>query len=866
MSRNKLLIGTLAGLAVIAAGHAGVNKTTTTGKQGLCASENMTVEEILAADSIARVRQDSLELAQTSALNARAAEAYKDLKTVQYDGVTEGELYPKVMVTYEAVREAMKAPRATDEDLSRHRKTLRELSNMIINGAVFYSGEQNMEEFKRFAKTYVDLRLSPDMQAIQWPEAADRVYPTLLYNTASLAYNARNFDEATRYMKAYIDTGAKDYRQYIYNYLGQAALNSGKSAEFAGTLLIGAEEYPTDFTLQQFAIQNCLKAGEIDLAAPAVEKALMLHPDDEALLKMQGQILEQRGQYADALVCFEKLVEMKPQSLNYNKHLGLDYFNLGVEYYNRGINEADERKQKRYQRQSNAYFLTAADRLAEIVHNEPANIKYLQALAHTYAGLGQKEQLEQVNTHLAALGQPTVKLNDMPPLITEEAAKGGARREIPDFQAFALKERKVLDEWKKKGEFETSEKFAERVTKESADAKERELSKEAEKRYIDTYARNFRITDMKLHEYDPDNETYKVSSSLGDFVLRVPMKNGEAERFKSQWEGMQVSNPKYFIDRNRVAIASITLRAPGGKAYSYNSEKAAKYDYTPIVYYGAGVQETAENDAPKTEVVYPKSDVDENIPMVKPTATKTLALVIANENYSNVGKVEFAINDGKRFREYCTKVLGIPEENVMYYADCTLGSINNALYNLRQRVEMLGDGVDVIVYYAGHGFPDEETKDAYLLPVDGDAMSTKSAMPLKEFYSELAGSGARDIMVFLDACFSGNSRDDKSLVASRGVELKPRVATPEGNMFVLSATSDKQTALPYRDKYHGLFTYYLLKKLQESKGRVTLQQLSDYVKKNVGQASVTVNRKIQTPSATLSGTMRESWGSKKLRQ
>lgn len=862
MTNNKILIGTLACLAVMTAGYAGVNKVAPT-KQS---EEDIKVAEILAADSIARVRQDSLEIAQTEALNARVAATYKNLKTVQYDGVTERELYPKVMETYDAVREAMKAPRATDEDLANHRKMLRELSNMIINGAVFYSGEQNMEEFKRFAKTYVNLRLSPDMQDVKFPESADRVYPMLLYNTASLAYNAGNFDEATLYMKAYIDTGAKDYRQYIFNYLGQAAINSGKSAEFAGTLLIGAEEYPADFTLQQFAIQNCLKAGEIDLAAPVVEKALMLQPDNEALLKMHGQILESRGQYADALVCFEKLVEMKPQSLNYNKHLGLDYFNMGVEYYNRSINEADEKKQKRYQRQSNAYFLTAADRLAEIVHNEPANAKYLRALAHTYAGLGQKDRLEEVNVHLAAIGQPTVKINDMPPLISEEATKAAARREIPDFQTFALKERKALDEWKKKGEFETSEKFAQRVTKESADARERELSKEAEKRYIDTYARNFRITDMKLHEYDPDNETYKVSSSLGDFVLRVPVKNGEAERFKSQWDGMQVSNPKYFIDRNRVAIAAITLKAPGGKAYTYNSEKAAKYDYTPIVFYGTKVHESADNAAPRTKVVYPKSDVDEDIPIVKPTAGKTLALVIANENYQNVGAVEFAINDGERFREYCTKVLGIPEDNVMYYSDCTLGPINNALYNLRQRVEMLGDDVDIIVYYAGHGFPDEDTKDAYLLPVDGDAMSTKSAISLKKFYSELAESGARDIMVFLDACFSGNSRDDKNLVAARGVELKPRAATPEGNMFVLSATSDKQTALPYREKYHGLFTYYLLKKLRESKGKVTLQQLSDYVKKSVGQASVTVNKKIQIPSTALSGTMRENWSSRKMRQ
>lgn len=45
-----------------------------------------------------------------------------------------------------------------------------------------------------------------------------------------------------------------------------------------------------------------------------------------------------------------------------------------------------------------------------------------------------------------------------------------------------------------------------------------------------------------------------------------------------------------------------------------------------------------------------------------------------------------------------------------------------------------------------------------------------------------------------------------------------------------------------------LFTYYLLKKLQETKGDVTLGELGDYIKTKVEQQSIVVNGKLQSPS------------------
>jgi hypothetical protein len=84
-------------------------------------------------------------------------------------------------------------------------------------------------------------------------------------------------------------------------------------------------------------------------------------------------------------------------------------------------------------------------------------------------------------------------------------------------------------------------------------------------------------------------------------------------------------------------------------------------------------------------------------------------------------------------------------------------------------------------------------------------------------------------------------------------------------MVVFSAAQGDETAFPYKDKGHGLFTYFLLKKLQETKGDVTLGDLSDYIETNVGRQSILVNNKSQTPSVAPSATLYDKWRGLKLK-
>ena len=117
----------------------------------------------------------------------------------------------------------------------------------------------------------------------------------------------------------------------------------------------------------------------------------------------------------------------------------------------------------------------------------------------------------------------------------------------------------------------------------------------------------------------------------------------------------------------------------------------------------------------------------------------------------------------------------------------------------------------------------------------------------------------------MDACFSGSKRGEGMLASARGVAIKTKTQAPQGKMVVFSAAQGDETAYPFKDKEHGLFTYYLLKKLQETKGNVTYGELSTYLQTEVKRKSIVANSKSQTPTVTPSQSVANSWKNMKLK-
>ncbi len=287
------------------------------------------------------------------------------------------------------------------------------------------------------------------------------------------------------------------------------------------------------------------------------------------------------------------------------------------------------------------------------------------------------------------------------------------------------------------------------------------------------------------------------------------------------------------------------------------------------------VQNTQQTPAPQQTIQQPviaheqpkvpSSDVDIDIPQISANNDNTFAIIIANENYQEEENVDYALNDGDMFKEYCQKVLGLPKDNVHLRKDATLNNIKAEMTWLQKVAEAYNGQARFIVYYAGHGIPDEKSGTSYLLPVDGKGSILETGYSLKQFYTQLGDMPSAGVTVFMDACFSGSKRGDGMLASTRGVAIKAKPQTLQGNIVVFSAAQGDETAYPFKEKGHGLFTYYLLKKLKETHGNVSLGELGQFITDQVSRKSIVANGKSQTPSIVPSSAITEVWQSMKLK-
>ena len=316
-------------------------------------------------------------------------------------------------------------------------------------------------------------------------------------------------------------------------------------------------------------------------------------------------------------------------------------------------------------------------------------------------------------------------------------------------------------------------------------------------------------------------------------------------------------------------ISHLPKQCPFALAYQSRLQSAAKEQFTQV----ASIDVTPQRDVqtipqPEETVSQPEvrlSDVDVDIPNTSQQNVNTFAIIFANEHYRREAAVEYAQNDGQMFKKYCESLLGLPARNIHYVEDATFNDFQAELDWLSKVGKAYGKDANIIVYYAGHGIPDEQGNHAYLLPTDGIGDNVNTGYSLNRLYALLSELEAQKITVFLDACFSGSKRGEGMLASARGVAIKTKSESPKGNLIVFSAATSDETAYPFEENGHGLFTYFLLKKLKETSGHCSLGELSDYLTTQVTRHSIVVNSKSQTPCITASPALQSIWRNLKLK-
>ncbi|CAM8623317.1 Caspase domain containing protein [Oxalobacteraceae bacterium] len=235
-------------------------------------------------------------------------------------------------------------------------------------------------------------------------------------------------------------------------------------------------------------------------------------------------------------------------------------------------------------------------------------------------------------------------------------------------------------------------------------------------------------------------------------------------------------------------------------------------------------------------------------------ARDAVAIIIGIQNYKRVPKAEFANSDAKEFYEYAIRGLGIKPENIKLLLDEEADEVE--LYKAFQNwlpLQVTKNKTDVFVFYSGHGLPAPDGKSLYFLPHGVDKQFIeKTAVSQQEVIAALVASKPKSVTMFIDACYSGQTRSGEMMIASvRPLAVKSEVSVYPSNFTVISASSNDQYSSSSPELKHGIFSFYLMKGMEgdadgNKDGKITAGEMQEYLSDKVSRQAMSMSRKQDT--------------------
>jgi uncharacterized caspase-like protein len=232
----------------------------------------------------------------------------------------------------------------------------------------------------------------------------------------------------------------------------------------------------------------------------------------------------------------------------------------------------------------------------------------------------------------------------------------------------------------------------------------------------------------------------------------------------------------------------------------------------------------------------------------------SVAIIIGNRTYRQTVAVDFAHNDADAMKEFLIDRLGFREQRVLVYKDATLNEFNQAFGTERnpqsgQLWRSVREGrSNVFVYVSGHGVPDLQSRQPFLLPSDGNPNQGESGYPLDVLYRNLElvkqkVGATRSVVVMIDACFTGETgRKGETLLAVSAPGFAPAKPRTGPGVIKLLATSAASPANWDGENRLGLFTSRFLKgaaglAVTSDRTEVSWDELKRYVAASVADAA-----------------------------
>jgi len=259
-------------------------------------------------------------------------------------------------------------------------------------------------------------------------------------------------------------------------------------------------------------------------------------------------------------------------------------------------------------------------------------------------------------------------------------------------------------------------------------------------------------------------------------------------------------------------------------------------------------------------VTYTRPSSPPGLPPPTPAiAQNRWAVVVGVGRYdrTEIPPLRYAVADAERLYDVLINSAGFKKENVLVLTDKTerkptLRNVKWALGTFLARSAHKDDLV--VIFFAGHGAPEIDPRGVesdglakYLVPSDADPDDLYStALPMDELTTIFSRIEADQVVMFLDACYSGAAGGrtfaSKRTRASRIDDVFLERLTRSKGRVIVTASRANEVSLELADLGHGIFSHYLIQGIRgtgdlDRDGMVSLQELYQYMEQEVSRKS-----------------------------
>jgi tetratricopeptide (TPR) repeat protein len=274
-------------------------------------------------------------------------------------------------------------------------------------------------------------------------------------------------------------------------------------------------------------------------------------------------------------------------------------------------------------------------------------------------------------------------------------------------------------------------------------------------------------------KFDPDNRNYSQKLvALGGSVSKTPTAGRQ-----TRTETVDGSKPSPAPSKSKPSPAPSKTKLSSAPPKTKPPSAPPKTKSSPVVERMAllkslldqGLIDKEEFDRRKSKLLdtaFQSVQTKVGKPRLKTMASINLgayhALVIGIQNYRHLTKLQSVRKDVVVVADVLQKLYGFKVQSLF---DATRRQILLALGKYRRK---LGNNDNLLIYYAGHGWLDEDADVGYWLPVDAHSDNDVDWLSLDAVTSSIRAIPAKHVMIVADSCYSGK--------LTRGIHIKRKTA------------------------------------------------------------------------------------------